>query len=428
MKFAAVDAAITPDAELEDDQSLPLKHIEAAKLEPRASTAYFTVQGSKGCLCTSVVIIGTIIFLSVTTILFAVPNDPSALAQFNRGVSVIANYAVDVKVRSWLATTNMTMAVLNAINSSAVHFITVHIPSNARVTSLRLANDCVDAQDCLPFTVQVLIPPFGTAKLELITEQLFQQRHGEIEFEVPFVPHEEVGSSSFDLSVEDLQGDPADFQIELDLPGLQANATNGENKFHLEFTNAGQYDLPLVVRGRFTSRQISENGLLYMDGSCFEHYFLLPSSKQILRNFNFVIDVSSGMKEENRLMRTKIVLKRFIDTIGDQDSFLIQTSGEGGTRDLWGPSKGTLEKKRDAKKFLDGLNEPDLYDSLDFHEAVLEALLRAKDYIKRSKTHIVSTLVIISNQSYFNGVTNRSKIVKDIYDLNKDGSVKIFTV
>ena len=104
----------------------------------------------------------------------------------------------------------------------------------------------MEAHDVFPFAAQVFIPPFGTTKFELITEQLLQQHRGEIAFEVPFIPHEEVGCLIFDLSVVDLQGNPTDFYLELDLPGVDANGPDGTNKFHLEFNHAGQYDLPIV--------------------------------------------------------------------------------------------------------------------------------------------------------------------------------------
>jgi hypothetical protein len=64
----------------------------------------------------------------------------------------------------------------------------------------------------------------------------------------------------------------------------------------------------------------------------------------------------------------------------------------------------------------------------NINEALLEALLRAKADIKNSKNDTVSILVLVSDGWASEGETNRTKIVKNVYDLNKDGSVKIFAL
>jgi hypothetical protein len=67
----AVDVATTR-TELEEEQSLPLRHDEAAKFEAQASNS-FTVQRSEGCLCTSFIVIATIIFHAIIAILSDAP-------------------------------------------------------------------------------------------------------------------------------------------------------------------------------------------------------------------------------------------------------------------------------------------------------------------------------------------------------------------
>jgi len=465
-----VDQAITPDTGIDADESMPVKPKAATLTFEAQPLTAFAEHRSEGCKRRNFIIIGTIIAVAIISILAialtrrtccAIPDEPTRTIDFTTGVSIITNYVVDSKVRSRLATTNLTMEVLNGMNCSSVHMVTLQLPLNTRVTSLKtVANDgCttngkvkeiqeardtfveqtsqglssayVEAQDEFTYTVQVSIPPFGTTKVELIVEQLLQQRRGLIAFEIPLIPNEEVDSLSFDLSVEDVQGNPVDFQIELDLPGIKTNATNETNKYHIELPDAQQHDLPLVVRGTYAPGQIPENGLLYFDGSCFEHYFLPPSLKPMPRNFIFVVDVSESVSYDRKLNATKIALKKFISTIDENDSFSIQTFGDKGTLDLWGPKKATSDGKEDAKKFLDGLqsNENDWYTwGTNLHEAILEALLRAKDDIKENKNDTVSILVLVSKEWASTGVTDRSKIVKNVHDLNKDGSVKIFTL
>ncbi|KAL7489133.1 hypothetical protein ACHAW6_014760 [Cyclotella cf. meneghiniana] len=464
----AADEAITTETDIDADESIPVKPKAAALTFEAQPFTSFDERRSGGYKRRNLIIIGTIIVISIISISIAltrrtccaIPDEPTRTIDFTTGVSIITNYAVDSKVRSRLATTNLTMEVLNGMNCSSVHMVTLQLPLNTRVTSLKtVANDgCttngkvkeiqeardtfveqtsqglssayVEAQDEFTYTVQVSIPPFGKTKVELIVEQILQQRRGMIAFEVPLIPNEEVDSLLFDLSVEDVQGNPVDFQIELHLPGIKTNATNGTNKYHLELPDARQHDLPLVVRGTYTPGQIPENGLLYFDGSCFEHYFLPPSLKPMPRNFIFVVDVSESMPHDKKLNATKIALKKFISTIDESDSFSIQTFGDKGTLDLWGPEKGTSDGKEDAKNFLDVLSNENHRHTwgTNLHEAVLEALLRAKDDIKESKNDTVSILVLVSKEWASTGETDRSKIVKNVHDLNNDGSVKIFTL
>ena len=175
---------------------------------------------------------------------------------------------------------------------------------------------------------------------------------------------------------------------------------------------------------------VPENGLLYFDGKCFEHYFLPPSLEPMPRNFIFVVDVSESMQDSKKLNKTKSVLKKFIKTIDDQDSLSIQTFAFDGTIDLWGPNKGTPDEKEDAAKFLDEVKVKNdrKHWGTNINEALLEALLRAKADIKNSKNDTVSILVLVSDGWASEGETNRTKIVKNVYDLNKDGSVKIFAL
>ena len=381
------------------------------------------------------------------------------------GVSIITNYAVDTKVRSRLATTNINMEVLNGMNCSSVHMVTLQLPLNTRVTSLKtMANDgCntegqvkeiedardtfveqtsqglpsayVEALDGFTYRIQVSIPPYGSTKVELITEQLLQQRRGEIEFDVPLIPNEEVDSLLFDLTVEDIEGKPIGFQLGFNTPGVSSavNVTNGTSHFHLDLHDARQHDIPHIARGKYAPGAVPENGILHFDGTCFEHYFLPPSLKPMPRNLIFLLDVSDDHRHDTKKFEmSRNALTNFIDTLDDQDTFSIQTFAHLGTMDVWGPNKGTEDEKQEAAKYLQSLKpgKDEWYDNwgLNLHGAILEALIRAKDDIKESKTDTVSVLIILSNGRASRGETRRSKIVNDVYGYNKDGSVKIFTL
>ena len=391
------------------------------------------------------------------------PSPPSI--NFATGVSIITNYAVDTKVRSRLATTTINMEVLNGMNCSSVHIVTLQLPLNTRVASLKtIANDgCntigqvkeiedaratfveqtsqglssayVEAQDGFTYTIQVSIPPYGSTKVELITEQLLQQRRGEIEFDIPLIPNEEVDTLLFDLTVEDIEGNPMGFQLGFSMPGVSSsvNVTNGTSLFHLDLHDARQHAIPRVVRGKYTPGVVPENGILHFDGTCFEHYFLPPSLKPMPRNLIFLLDVSDGHRHDTeKFEMSRTALMNFIDSLDDQDTFSIQTFAHLGTMDVWGPNKGTKDEKQDAVNYLQGLKpgKNDWYDDwgVNLHGAILEALIRARDDIKESKTDTVSVLIILSHEIASRGETRGSKIVNDVYGYNKDGSVKIFTL
>ena len=67
--------------------------------------------------------------------------------------------------------------------------------------------------------------------------------------------------------------------------------------------------------------------------------------------------------------------------------------------------------------------------SCNLHEALLEGLLRAKRDAQDDKDHgVVTLMVVISNSWASTGNTNRTKIAGDVWKLNEEGSVKIFSL
>lgn len=431
-------------------------------------------QQSGECTRKELMIVGAVVVIAVVIVLCIVLTRPVSVdystttpptVNFATGVSIITNYAVQTKVRSRLATTNLTMEVQNGMNCSSVHIVTLQLPLNTRVVSLKtmaddgctttgkvkeieeardtfieqtskgLSSAYVEAQDGFTYTVQASINPFASTTVELIVEQLLQQRQGEIAFEVPLIPNEEVDSLLFDLTVEDVEGNGVGFQLDLDLPDVvnSVNATNGTRHFHLDLHDARQHSIPRVLRGKYAPGEVPENGILYFDGTCFEHYFLPPSLKPMPRNFIFLLDVNDDHRHDtSKFNKTREALTTFIDTIDDQDTFSIQTFAHEGTMDVWGPNKGKEEEKAEAKKYLRSLTpgKDEWWNDwgVNLHAAIIEALIRAKTDIKENKNDTVSILVVVSDKWASRGETDRSKIVNNIYGYNKDGAVKIFTL
>ena len=119
-----------------------------------------------------------------------------------------------------------------------------------------------------------------------------------------------------------------------------------------------------------------------------------------------------------------------IDTLTPQDTFVIQTFGIQGTEDLWGSAPATQNEKEDAKKFLRSYNATSTRTNLN--EALLEGLLRAKNMAETSMENedpdSVTILFLISDGYASAGERSRSKIANHVYELNKEGKIKIFSM
>jgi hypothetical protein len=194
----------------------------------------------------------------------------------------------------------------------------------------------------------------------------------------------------------------------------------------LDLPDAREYTLPKVLRGWYIPGEIPESGLLYTDGTCFEHYFHPTSLQPMPKNLVFVLDTSASMERDYKLSHAKKALKSYIDTLTPQDNFTIQTFSRHGTEYLWGSAPGTDVEKTDAKEFIGNLSLSDYTTNL--HEAFLEALLRAKRDAKDSSDDAVTILMLLSDGWATTGETNRPKIAEDVYKLNQEGTVKIFSL
>ena len=69
--------------------------------------------------------------------------------------------------------------------------------------------------------------------------------------------------------------------------------------------------LPKVIRGNYKPGQLPEDGLLYTDGRCFEHYFHPASLDPMPRNFLFLIEQRGG--KPDLLVVTRLVREGQLD-------------------------------------------------------------------------------------------------------------------
>jgi len=398
---------------------------------------------------------------------------------FSTGVSLITSYAIDAKVRSRLATTELTMEVANALNCSSVHVVTLQLPLNTRVTSLQTTADdgCtstgevqeledakdtfeeqvaqglpgafVEVDDAFTYSLQVSIPPLGVTKVQLVVEQILQQQLGEIFFDIPMIPNEQVDMVVLDLSVEDLSGNAVEYVFDLDVVdiGLDIDTDSNSNgnktmitsstgnkkslstssAIHFDIPDARQYDLPRVVQGRYTPEVLPESGLLYADDRCFEHFFVPDSLEGMPRNIHFLLDTSQSMKYDDKLIKAKEAMTSLIETLTPRDTFTIQTFAELGTEELWGSGPGTPDEKEEATDFVSSLNATRYYGT-NLNEALLEGMLRAKSTAEKSTEDAVTILFVISDSYASEGERTSSKIVKHVYELNREGTIKIFAM
>lgn len=145
------------------------------------------------------------------------------------------------------------------------------------------------------------------------------------------------------------------------------------------------------------------------------------------RNIFFLLDTSEGMRGK-KLSQTKDALNSLIDTLTPRDTFAIQTFADSGTEELWGPGPGTPDEKEEAKEFVNVFNTTSWRTNLN--EALLEGLLRAKSAADKSPEDTATIMFVISDSGPYDwvGERDRSKIAKHVYELNSEGTVKIFTM
>ena len=437
--------------------------------DPRASFR-------KRCLIGSVVVVVLLVIIFVVIIASSVRRLDDVgdyvlpTINYATGASLITSYDIKAKIGQRIARSVITMEIDNALDCTSVHAITLQLPPYSRVASLKtLATDgCettgvvkdleearetfeetvlegipsayVEAQDAKTYSIQASLPPLGSTTVELVIEELLHQEKGMVEFQVPFVPGEKVDQIS--LEVQLMIPDEAEsaaaanststgkfFDLDLgpDLPGGTV-----PSPYTLSLSDAREYDIPALLRGRLTPGVLPDEGILVQDADCFEHIFSPSSLTPRNKNIHFVIDLSSygGSDTINAkyLSDTKKALKTAIDSLDDEDTLTIQGFSARGTEELWGTAKATPEEKVDAKEFVDELQ---LLHDANLQEALLQGLLRSKTTAD-SNPDFVTIMVVISKYGAtyggYGGFDAIKKIVENVWKLNREGKVKIFAM
>lgn len=243
------------------------------------------------------------------------PEYVPTTVNFEAGVSLVTNYIVNATVASRLCRTKISMDIVNALDCSSIHSITLQIPVDTRVVSLQTisGNGCtthgkvgklaqvretfletaaeglpgayIEEQHSSMYSLQVAIPPLGETRVELVFEALLQQRLGEVEFMIPLIPNEKVDRIVLDLTVEDVPNELLPTNVSLDFNGYYQNQTiNANSSYYLDLPDAREHSLPRVLQGKYQPADIPENGMLYADGTCFEHYFRPATLAPMKRN------------------------------------------------------------------------------------------------------------------------------------------------
>mmetsp|Transcript_29439 Transcript_29439/g.71051 ORF Transcript_29439/g.71051 Transcript_29439/m.71051 type:complete len:771 (-) Transcript_29439:139-2451(-) len=432
----------------------------------------------------AVIVVLVVILIIVLCVVFIPRGDddeeenvPTAM-DFQTGISLVSSYNVSAVVTSRLATTTIIMEVVNALACSSIRSVSLRLPDRARISSLKsiatMRNDdeeeeeptvCttygvvqeleearenfletaaeglpsayIEQQNEVLHSLQVAIPPLGTSTVELVLEELLEQRLGRVALDLPFAPNEQIDQISFNLNLLD---DAASSDLHLDLGNdleLASGIHNGPNStnmiplsgtFSVDIPDAFDYDdLPRLLRGSFTPQQLPQGGLLQVDDNCFEMQFLPPDLEPLTRNIVFVVDAAHRDAQGT----TKAALKRFVNTsLVEGDAFSIQLYGRQGTEDLYRAPSVNPQEIEDAITFIDQDWNAFRSSNTNIQEAFLHGLLRAQRDMEAGSTD-VTLLVLISAGWANTGETDRQRILESIYLSNFESGnkpVKIYSV
>lgn len=422
-----------------------------------------------GCLALVALVVVLVVALSGESEEEVVPP-VSVSVDFATGVSLITYYHINATISQRLARSVVTMEVANALDCTSVHSVTLQLPPDARVAALRtIADDgCttrgevqalekaretfaeqaaaglpsayVEARDGTTYSLQVSLPPLGTTHVELVTEELLRQKVGEVKFQLPFVPNEKVDQVSLDITILDANNVGMDGFVEVNSTGtivsdagpsfeldLGSHIALGTvvSPYKLDIPDAREHALPTLMRGGYKPDALPNQGVLDRDGGCFEYTFLPSLAESKSKNIFFLLDISRS--DYNFLDNARVALKEAIDLLTPQDTFTIQAFDSNPTAYLWGSAFATDLEKEEAKKFLDELSIGRY--STNLHAALLEGLVRSKSDAEDDLSRgVVTLMVVLSNSWALSGATNRTKIASDVWKLNKQGHVKIFSI
>lgn len=385
-----------------------------------------------------------------------IEDPPPPQVEFLTGVSLVTHYAVNATINSRLARTIISIHVMNSLECVSIRGVTLQLPEGARVAKVDLVdngiNECsvhgkamelaearetfmeqasqgmgaayVEERDSFTYSVQVSMAPFGKTSVEVVVEQLLQQKVGVVDFAVPLVPLQKVDQVFFDLHIDDANPDLQDMNVDFGLIEHIPNTT----KFNLELLDAQDYALPLLVRGSFKPSRLPEEGALYTDDNCFEHVFHPSDVQAMPKNIVFLMDISQSMQNRNKLGEAKYALKNLTGSLTAEDTMTIQAFAGRPTEELKGLFFASPEEKDEALQWIDEkLTFRQAGGGTNLFAALGQALLRAET-AKNINPGAVTVLVILSDGKPTEGETSVSRIANVMRKLNERVNAKIFSL
>lgn len=375
---------------------------------------------------------------------------PSASASDDDGI-VLSSYHVSTNVNSRLATTSIDMVFENNEDCATAYSMTIQLPVNARVTELvmDLSDGCqlgsevkdldqaeedfekfleggkaaaiLTAYDMSSYNLEVSIPPNGATNVTLEFQELLVQKLDLVSFQIPMFPGRAVVDLKVDVSVED-PNEVNDFRTDFEGAMIGLSMDGGKAGMHYEEREVKENTiLPTLLRANFQPGLPPEEGLFLSDGECFTHIFnpalLLSTLGSMARKIVFVIDVSGSMSGD----KLKDVKKSFgimVQSLDEQDSFVLQTFSTKGTEQLWGPEIATIQNKNNARVFVNNL---ETIGGTNLNDAYLDGIANALD----APETVASVVVIMTDGQ---GSLGADEIVRNVREKNEQGKVKIFSL
>jgi len=135
------------------------------------------------------------------------------------------------------------------------------------------------------------------------------------------------------------------------------------------------------------------------------------------RNIVFVIDVSGSMNGQ-KLDEAKASFAVMIDTLDEQDTFVVQSFSDKGTEDKWGPNTADDTSKENAKQFVMNLST---IGGTNLNQAFLDGIERVYD----TPDTVAPILVALTDGQ---GNSGARDIARNVRTANEGGKVKIFSL
>lgn len=297
------------------------------------------------------------------------------------------------------------------------------------------------ADDSTNYGIKVSLPPQGHTQVILYIEELLFRKRNEIEFQVPVFPGVAVDLLTLNVSIHEPYTGISSFALgelaSTELTTLVQPTLEGDQAtVHMEVTNVSRsgyvadrgIDLPRLLDFKYDTGPLPSEGLLIPDetGTCFMHLFnpfdeLMGRSGTIPRNIVFVIDISGSMRGQ-KLEDAKTAFHAIVDTLNEEDTFVLQTFSSNGVEGSVGPLPANGNGKVLAK---DWVNRLEAQGSTNINAALMEGVQTLYG-MKQDSEIAVPILVILTDGQATAGVTYSVQIAQNVRNINNFVEAKIY--